>query len=77
MDFTEKTTKSGVFERRRQEQAISWVHSMIEEYLKTVFYNDSEIQTHLPSIEDQVASGAITASRAVKKLVQSFHRQNS
>jgi len=74
--FCEHTRQSGVFDRRRQQQAISWVHSMVEEYLKTVFYSDPEIQRFLPSVEDQVAQGAITASSAVKKLVQSFHRQS-
>ncbi|HLP46954.1 MAG TPA: methylmalonyl Co-A mutase-associated GTPase MeaB, partial [Candidatus Kapabacteria bacterium] len=37
--FAEQTRASGIFTERRKNQALEWVYSMIENYLKDNFYN--------------------------------------
>jgi LAO/AO transport system kinase len=74
-DFANETRASGVFEKRRKEQALSWLHAMIEEKLKTDFFSHSSIEENLPLIEKSVASGEIPATFAVERLMEIFKRK--
>ena len=69
----EKTTKaSGVFDKRRKSQILDWVHSMIDEHLHNLFFNDPLIQGRLPLVRESVVNGIISPSQAVTELIRAF-----
>ncbi len=73
MRMFEKTTKeSGVFERRRKKQVLSWVYSMIDEHLHNLFFEDPLIKGRIPLVEHSVLNGLISPSQAVTELIRAF-----
>lgn len=70
--FRETTTKSGVFAARRQAQILDWVQSMIEEHLKTLFFNHAGVKSIRPQIEQAVLAGTMPATVAAQVLLEKF-----
>jgi len=70
--FVDLTKRSGAFDKRRNEQVLYWVKSMIEEELMNRFYKDTEIEKMLPNINKDVLSGAITPTNAVSLLLNKY-----
>lgn len=69
----EKTTKaSGAFEKRRKAQVLSWVHSMIDEHLHNLFFNDPMVRGRIPLVEHSVVNGLVSPSQAVTELIRCF-----
>ncbi len=75
VDFKKQTTESGVFDARRTSQKIGWIHNLIDEHLRAVFYQDENIKESLPAIEDRVASGELPPTAAVTELIKIFERK--
>lgn len=71
-NFVEFTKSSQIFEQRRKEQSIEWVHRLIEEELKNEFYNNEKVKAILPEIKDEILNGRILTIDAVKKLLAAF-----
>ncbi len=71
-EFKNKTTETGVFKRRRQEQTLDWVYSMIDEHLHDLFFQNVVIKGRLPTIENDVISERISPSQAVDELISVF-----
>jgi LAO/AO transport system kinase len=67
---TMKTTKQ-FFDRRKQQQ-LEWVHSMIAEEIKNMFYTNPIIADNIETIEKNISSGNITPTQAVQDLLQMF-----
>jgi LAO/AO transport system kinase len=74
-EFQKVTTASGIFHRRRQQQTLDWIYTMIDEYLRTRFFQHQIIQSILPQIEKEVLSGRESATQAFKRLVHLFEEQ--
>jgi LAO/AO transport system kinase len=70
--FRKKTEASGVFEARRKEQSISWMKSMLEEYLVSRFYSNPKIKAQQPEIESQVVGGTLPVTTAAQILLDMF-----
>ncbi|MDQ0161420.1 methylmalonyl Co-A mutase-associated GTPase MeaB [Bacillus alveayuensis] len=70
--FQETTEKTGVFEKRRKEQQLEWMHEMIKEQLERMFYEHPEIKEILPIYEQEVISGQKTVASTVLQLVNRF-----
>lgn len=70
--FRELTTESGLFDRRRCEQARDWLHQMIAERLTNNFYSHPAIARILPGIEQEVIDGTLPAARAALSLLKRF-----
>jgi LAO/AO transport system kinase len=68
--FEVSVRKSGIFQKRRQDQNKDWLHSMISEKLLGAFFHDSRVKEQLPTIEKEVASGSLPVTQAVWKLLQ-------
>ena len=68
-EFMENVRASGVFAERRRRQAISWVHSMLEDHLLRSFYEDPAVRARLPETEDRVARGELAATQATLELL--------
>ncbi len=73
-EFLAATRESGVFERRRREQAIHWMHSLIRDYLDHLFYQNPCIADALPRAEDAISRGRATPSTAANDLLDRFRQ---
>ena len=70
--FVDLTKQSGAFDKRRNEQVLHWVKSMVEEELLNKFYNNSTIEKMLPDINKNVLAGIITPTKAVSLLLNTY-----
>ncbi len=61
---------SGDFARRRQEQAVHWMHELLRERVLTDILSAPRVAEQLPALEAQVRDGSLTASRAVTRIFQ-------
>ena len=62
-------TASGELEKKRQDQAMSWMWFLVNEGLERWFYQHPEIQKLLPSIKQGVEDGKVAPTRAADELV--------
>ena len=72
--FKEVTNQSTIFTKRRKQQVLTWVDSMIKEYLITSFYNDEGVKKLLPTIQEQVLNGEVTPTNSVQKLLSIYEK---
>ena len=49
--------RTGSTARRRREQAVAWMHALVEERLRTDFYETAAVRARRPEIEQEVAAG--------------------
>lgn len=70
--FKDITVQNGEFKNRRKEQTRQWLHSMLEERVKELFYSDERIKSALPDIEKAVMEGTIPAAQAAWQLLNKF-----
>jgi LAO/AO transport system kinase len=62
-------TEAGVLERKRQEQALQWMWSLVEEGLKRRFHSHTKVRDALEGITRQVLGGGLTPSAAATRLL--------
>lgn len=72
--FKELTLESGAWEARRRQQARQWFAALIEEFLYRSFFGDPKIQQSLPSIEQKVLDGQLSAIEAAEMLLGKFKK---
>lgn len=72
--FVETMQAAGAFSARREHQARGWMWSAVDEALRAAFRADSQVQALLGPLEDEVAAGATTPSRAARALLDAFNR---
>lgn len=75
--FQKVTTDSGAFHRRREAQLLEWVHSMIDEHLHNLFFDDPVVLGRMPEIEEAVLKGTISPTQAVAELIHIFDIQRA
>ncbi|MDR1163816.1 MAG: methylmalonyl Co-A mutase-associated GTPase MeaB [Candidatus Accumulibacter sp.] len=68
-EFRQNTTASGVFEKRRQQQNLDWMHSMVSEQLKRKFYNHPNVRMNIPLVEEMIVQGRLSPTRAATLLL--------
>lgn len=73
--FRDQTRTSGAFMDRRRAQMLEWVHSMVDEHLRSLFYADPGIVELLPRLEHELTTGSLTAASAVRKLISTFEQR--
>ena len=74
-DFQTLQQHSGRFTERRQHQALSWMWERIDAGLKQNFRTQPRVQTLLPQLSQQVASGQLAASTAARQLLSAYQAQ--
>ncbi|NEU29723.1 methylmalonyl Co-A mutase-associated GTPase MeaB [bacterium LRH843] len=67
--FYDHLQKTDQFEKRRSEQAINWLHSLLDEQLLTNFYNNDEVKRQLPLMYQDVLNGKVSATKAALTLI--------
>lgn len=73
-EYEANTKKSGVWLNRRRAQDVEWMHSMISEALRNMFYRDPTICALLPNLESAVADGTLPPAAATLELLNRFSR---
>ncbi len=68
----DKSTASGELAQKRQQQALQWMWSLIEEGLKRRFGRHPEIIKRLPQVSRAVQKGSITPTAAAEELLFSL-----
>jgi LAO/AO transport system kinase len=71
-DFRAKTTASGVLEKRRRAQTLDWVYSMVEEHLRSSFFQHAGVERIRAEIEHEVVWGRLPPTAAVQRLIREF-----
>ncbi|WP_375141630.1 methylmalonyl Co-A mutase-associated GTPase MeaB [Bacillus sp. EB600] len=71
-DFRSKTSESGVFSQRRRKQTIDWMYTMVEDYLRTSFFNHPEVSRFIPVIEKALVNGEMSATMGAKQLLKTY-----
>ncbi len=75
LEHRDKTTASGELAHKRQQQALQWMWSLIEEGLRHRFRHHPEILKRLPQISRAVQQGSISPTAAAEELL--FFLDNS
>ncbi|MCU0287926.1 MAG: methylmalonyl Co-A mutase-associated GTPase MeaB, partial [Acidobacteria bacterium] len=70
--FKDNTDASGIFTERRKKQALEWVYSMIEDYLKENFYNNPGVQAQFPLVKDAVLNDTLLPTTAAEQLLETY-----
>ena len=70
--FAEITRASGLFERRRRDQEKAWMHALVEDRLRDLFFLHPEVRRRLPEVEKAVAEGRLPATTAARELLDLF-----
>lgn len=60
---------SGEFQERRQNQAVKWMHDMLEDRIRAALKDKPEIARRLTELEDNVRAGRTTPALAVSEIV--------
>ncbi len=75
--FRQMTTKSGVFQKRREGQLLDWMRAMIDEHLHNLFFEDAVIKGRLPEVKEAILKGTISPTQAVGELISIFDVQRA
>ena len=67
--FRERALETGTLQARRREQAREWLHAIIEEQLRAIFYDRPAVRETLPGIEAAVMDGTLPATAAARQLL--------
>jgi LAO/AO transport system kinase len=70
--FEDATRTSGAFQRRRRDQALQWVHAMVEERLLGRFFAHPAVRAVREEVEGAVRDGTLPATAAARALLDAF-----
>ncbi len=68
-DHRETLTNSGEFAARRQNQAVNWMHDMLEDRLKSALRENPKVAASLSNIETDVRDGKLTPALGVEQIM--------
>ena len=75
-EFKGLQTRNGRLASRRQHQALSWMWERIDAGLKQAFRAQPHVQTLLPQLSQQVATGQLAASTAARQLLGAYETKS-
>lgn len=67
--FRDTVKASGLFEQRRQQQNITWVETMIDEFFKTMIAQNETIQNARAELEHKVTQGHLSPTAAARQII--------
>ncbi len=71
--FRELTVKSGEFQKRREDQTIQWVYTMVEDFIRQSFYNNPLVKAKSDGIRGGVLGGSMLPTEAAEDLLKTFY----
>ena len=72
LEFVSLTKKSGYFANNRANQSKLWFHSLIDDKLKSNFFNDNLIKEMLPKFEKDIINNELFVLEALEKLFSNY-----
>jgi len=72
LKFFSQLEPSGVVNKRRQQQSLEWLSSLVEDELLRRFYRDPKVKERLAGLQQQVLRGEITPVRASREMLEAF-----
>jgi GTPase len=72
VEHREKTTTSGEFALRRQQQAVAWMWDMLNDRVMSGLRAHPQVADRLPTIESEVRSGRLLPTLAVDEILGLF-----
>lgn len=72
--FEAHTKESGIFEMRRKNQALEWVYSLVDSYLRESFYTNPDIRGQIPRLREEVLAETLLPTAAAEKLLELFFK---
>ena len=72
--FETQTRKSGIFDMRRKNQALEWVYSLVDSYLRESFYTSPDIREQIPQLREQILAETLLPTAAAEKLLELFFK---
>ena len=76
-EYIDFVKHNGYFDYRRNEQSKYWMYETINEQLRSNFYNNPDIQSHLLSSEQAVLGGMKTSFAAAKDLLDMYFKTDT
>jgi GTPase len=70
--FFQQFEPAGLIAKRRQQQSLEWLSSLVHDELLRRFYHDPKIKGRLEELQQQVLHGNITAVRAARELLDGY-----
>ena len=70
--YRRKLGASGELDKKRSRQALDWMWSLVEESLKTRFYDDPEVAAHVPELSAHVEKGRMAPPTAADRLLANY-----
>jgi LAO/AO transport system kinase len=74
LDHKQKFIKSGEFDIKRKEQALEWMHFLLEDGLRSWFYTNPEVAALLPGLKKDIAQLKISPTAAADRLLSLLKR---
>jgi len=75
LSFCEKTKKTGVFYQNRKKQDLNWFHTLIDDQLKSLFFQNPEIKKNMATFEEKICDNSYSPSSAANQLISIFKQQ--
>jgi LAO/AO transport system kinase len=70
--YFEQLEPSGVIRKRRQQQSLEWLSSLVQDELLRRFYGDPKVKERLAGLQQRVLRGDATPVRASRELLDSL-----
>lgn len=70
--FRQEMRRSGVWDRRRRDQNLDWMHELLNEALRQRFLADESVQQKLQAVSGEVARGERPPVKAVEELLNAW-----
>ena len=71
--FEKITKQSGIFNKRRKEQALEWVFKMIENELVDNFYKNTVVKKSLKEYKEKILNARILPTVAAENLLKNYY----
>ena len=75
MEYCEQMRKTGQLEERRQQQNLTWVKEMADDYFRNMLYKNPSIAGPREAIEQKVLSGEMAPTKALTEIVRVIETQ--
>ena len=74
LDHREKLTASGELTSKRQEQALDWLHFLLEDGLKQWFYANPQVKSNLHTFIEEINQQTISPTAAADSLLKFLYK---
>ena len=72
-DYRQSSEGSGALAKKRRDQQVTWMWSMLEERLFAKLRADPELKSRLPQLEQAVAAGKLSPMLAVEEIASAMN----